>query len=64
MALYDNFIAHVKVNGVWTPYATSSNVIEVYTTAQAATDAVKDTYGNGNYKVYQEYEITKADTAT
>jgi hypothetical protein len=64
MALLSNFIAHVKVNGIWTPYATSSNVVEIYATAQAAVDAVKDIYGNGNYKIYQEYSITKADTAT
>jgi len=63
MAYLVNYYAIKLVSGLWTIHATSSGVPYIYSTAQAAVDAVKNEVGNNNYKILQEVDVTKTDTA-
>jgi len=64
MAYLSNYYVMILVSGSWTLLKTSGNELRSFNTAQAAVDAVKGTYGNDEYKVVQEYSVTKTDTAT
>jgi hypothetical protein len=50
------------VNGVTTLYKSDAGEPQRYDTAEEAVAAVKNLFGNTNYKIVQELSITKTDT--
>ncbi len=57
----DQFVAEIKVNNVWNLYKDANGAVIVKDNPTDLVNELKAQYGNDNYKIFNEMEVTKTD---